>query len=203
MENNSKKKKVFIVKNEEPEKEYFEALKSIDIETEWGILPQNIDDFEGLLIPGGVDINPKLYNEENTASVEINDYLDKITIDAIKLFYENNRAILGICRGMQILNAYFGGTLNQDIPNHKDVDHKIIVNSGNVLYDYYGSEFVVNSKHHQCIKTLAPNFNALAKAEDGIIEVVIDQNNKILGTQFHPEKMENGKDIFNIFKYML
>ena len=197
------KKKVFIVKDKQPEQKYFDALKKIDVDFEWGIIPQNIDDFDGLLIPGGVDVNPKLYGQENTASVNMNDYLDEITINAIKLFYENDKAILGICRGLQILNVYFGGTLKQDIPNHKNKDHKIYIKNGNIIFDFYGNEMVVNSIHHQCIDILGKNLIVLANSEDGVIEAIMHENQKIIGTQFHPEKMDNGENIFKLFYSLL
>ena len=195
--------KVFIVRHEKPRQEYFDALEKAGIEAEWGIAPENVDDYDGLLIPGGVDVNPKLYGEKNTASVKINDYLDEITMSAIKLFYESDKPILGICRGLQILNVYFGGSLHQDIPNHKDVTHKIFVEDNNILFDYYGKEFEVNSIHHQCINRLAEDFDCLARAEDGVIEAFMHNSGKILGTQFHPERIENGAQIFEIFKKML
>lgn len=196
-------KRVFICKDKEPDKEYFEALKKAGVEFEWGEYPQDVNDFDGLLIPGGVDVNPMLYGHENTASVKINDHLDKITMDCIRLFFENGKAILGICRGLQILNVFFGGTLVQDIPNHKDVEHKILIDSGNILHDSYGDEMQVNSIHHQCINTLGNGLESLAKSEDGIIEAIMHNGKKVFATQFHPEKMQNGENIFKIFKNML
>lgn len=200
---NENRKKIFIVRDKQPDQEYFDAFAKVGVICEWGESPQNVDEFDGLLVPGGVDVNPKLYGEENTASVEINDHLDQITIDCIKLFFEKGKPILGICRGLQILNVYFGGTLIQDIPNHKDVDHEILIDDGNVVHDHYGGSMVINSLHHQCIGELAKDLTCLAKSHDGIIEIFMHKNGKILGTQFHPEKMQNGEKIFEIFKNLL
>ena len=203
--NNEKhgEKRVFIVTNKEPKKEYFDALKKAGINYEWGDATTRIEIFDGLLIPGGVDVNPKLYGQENIASEPPDDVLDEITMKAIKLFFENGKAILGICRGLQILNVYFVGTLKQDIPNHKNIDHKIKLEKDSILQKYYGNEMVVNSIHHQCIDKLGSGLSPIAYAEDGVIEAFIHKNNKIIGTQFHPERMQNGEKIFEIFNTML
>lgn len=193
-------KKVYILTDNIPEK-YIEACKKVGIETEYG-MEYNQVNFDGLLIPGGGDIDPNYYGQENYASVKINAKRDEVTFEAIKYCVENHKPILGICLGVQYINVALGGTLKQDIPNHKQVEHKIKVKENNILYDYVGGCYVTNSKHHQCIDNLGEGLKIIAKSEDGIIEAVEDKQNKILGSQWHSEEMEDSS-IFEIFKTML
>ncbi len=72
--------------------------------------------YDGLLIPGGVDINPSRYGQENRGSVMMMDELDELQFDILDAFVKNGKPILGICRGHQLINAYFGGTLIQHLP---------------------------------------------------------------------------------------
>ena len=97
--------------------------------------------------------------------------------------------ILGICAGIQEINVIFGGTLNQDIPNHKLKDqskHNVKLTMKSFLYDVYKSESIkVNSYHKQSIKDLAPEFKITAISDDGIIEGIEKDN--IVAVQWHPE----------------
>lgn len=194
-------KKVYILTDNIPEK-YIEACKKVGIETEYGLEYKQIDGFDGLLIPGGGDIDPKFYEQENYASVKIDTARDEVTFEAIKYCVKNHKPILGICLGVQYINVALGGTLKQDIPNHKNVNHKIKVEENNILYDYVGCSYITNSKHHQCIDKLGLNLKVVAKSDDGIIEAIEDKENKILGIQWHAEEMEDNS-MFEIFKTML
>ena len=158
---------------------------------------------DGLIVTGSsIDINPKIYNEEPLFKVH-KMALDEDALDLclIKEFNKNNKAILGICRGIQSINVCFGGTLYQDIENHKlskEQTHDIIVQKDSFIYDIYKKErFQVNSVHHQAIKDLAGNFKIAAKSDDGIIEAI--ENKNIIGVQWHPEYI---KDL-NFFKYFV
>lgn len=176
---------------------YINAYKSIGIDLITIDKRVNPNDFDALIVPGGVDVNPKLYNEENFGSIGINDELDSLEMDVIDDFVKVNKPILGICRGLQIINVYFGGTLIQDIkqkeihsPNNKvEKLHSIKTTGNNYLSELYGKEFVVNSWHHQAIKRLADNFDVLAKSDDGIIEAIKHKELPIIAVQFHPERM--------------
>ena len=196
-------KKVFILSDEKPTN-YIKGCKQVDIQADYGTVCKNINDYDGLLIPGGNDINPKWYGKENIASEKIDNNKDERVFKTISEFVQNNKSILGICGGSQYLNIFFKGTLKQDISNHKDTEHFII--SKNSLFTYYlGEKFKVNSLHHQCVETLGENLQICGISEDGIIEAFMDKNNKILGVQWHPEIIlgRSGKNVFKIFKTML
>lgn len=176
---------------------YINAYKSLGIDLNVIESRINPNDFDGLIIPGGVDVNPKYYNEEIDGSRNIDNELDEIQLKVIDDFVKANKPILGICRGIQILNVYFGGSLIQDLKqkeihagNDKDrKDHRIKVTGDNFLKEIYGKEFIVNSLHHQAIKKIADGFEVLAISDDGVIEAVKHKNLPIIAVQFHPERM--------------
>ena len=107
----------------------------------------------------------------------------------IDLFVRSKKPIIGICGGLQTLNVYFGGDLNQNISNHKLGDgqmHHINIEKQSFLYDVYQNPKVfVNSFHRQAVRKLAPNFKVTAMSEDGIIEAIEYDN--IVAVQWHPE----------------
>ena len=131
------------------------------------------------------------------------------------------KPILGVCRGIQLMNIYFGGTLHQDLEFigncHKNdrpdgVVHNVKAEKGSMLESFYGSEFAVNSFHHQAVKDVAPGFKAAAvSTEHGIIEAIEHDNRPMFGVQWHPERMcfshrrydtVDGREIFRAFVQM-
>lgn len=158
------------------------------------ISPMYLDDYirvykhlEGILLPGGPDIDSKRYKEKsfyyNSSPQPLLEYFDTEILPAI---IEQGISIFGICRGFQSLNVLFGGTLHQHLYCHpysmsnSDLCHKVEI-SGNKKYR-------VNSFHHQAIKKLADNFNILAKSKDGYIEAFRHNKLEIAGVQWHPER---------------
>lgn len=162
------------------------------------ISENNLDEIvnicDALILPGSaVGVDPKYYNDVPFPGkdYQYDEYkLDKKIID---LFVKHNKPILGICGGLQTLNVYFGGDLNQNILNHKLYDggtHNIKISSNSFLSNVYKQEVIkVNSYHRQAIRRLAQNFKVTAVSEDGIIEAIEDGN--IIGVQYHPEKLGN------------
>lgn len=187
-------------------KEYIDTLNGLDIALIPVISLVEIEKIanlcDGLIVAGrDIDINPKYYGENpiKETNLLLNDDIDdNLDFELIKVFNEKNKPILGICAGMQVINVFFGGSLYQNILNHKDENtmkmHDIKIEKDSLLYKCYSDTKVnVNSYHHQSIKKVANNFKVTAISLDGIIEAIEYKN--ILGVQWHPEKMNN-KEFF-------
>ena len=172
---------------------------------------------DALILTGGYDVNPHFYNEEPSKKMgKICTARDEFDLKLIEIALELKKPILGICRGMQILNVYFGGTLYQDLSynNESHIEHNqkahysegthfIKIEEGSFLYKISEKNERVNSFHHQAINDLADNFKAIAFANDGVIEAIENKGKDsiILGVQFHPEMMfEKNEFAQKIFK---
>ena len=152
--------------------------------------------FDGFLISGGVDIDPKYYGEEiKFDSVKTDCARDNFESVAIKEFYKTGKPILGICRGLQALNAFLGGTLYQHIDAHRQQEagcvqtHSVDVVGGSMLHNITGEDtLMVNTFHHQNIKDIAPTLQTDAVSDDGYIEAVHMHGHQFfLAVQWHPE----------------
>ncbi len=161
---------------------------------------EGFDECDGLLLPGGGDIAPCLYGEVNEASKNIKLKLDIFELFLIRKFLNRGKPILGICRGMQVINVFFDGTLTQDMKGHSgNNDIKIPCKFYGEFRDYYGEKNFVNCNHHQAIKKLGKNLKIGAVSRDNTIEAIY--SNKIIATQFHPER-SNNPAVFKLFLNM-
>lgn len=161
---------------------------------------------DGLVLSGGFDVDPLYYGEEPHRQLQaLFPQRDAFELALIQEAIRKGIPIRGICRGMQLLNVYFGGSLYQDLesqyqeglllhiqkpPFHIPV-HGVEMKKGSRLYSLMGASTRVNSLHHQAIKELGKGLEAVAKSADGIIEAVeaADPNLDILAVQWHPESM--------------
>ena len=147
---------------------------------------------DGLIITGSPnDIPPYYYNEK---PIEGKNYdIDEFKLDkaAIKLFSDANKPILGICGGLQSINVYFGGSLNQKIENHdlRDRLHEVSITKDTFLSTIYKKRVNVNSYHKQSVKNVADQFIVSARSDDGTIEAI--EKGNIIAVQWHPEKMND------------
>lgn len=172
-------------------------------------LRKQYEKFDGLLLTGGGDVCPTIYGEERLSSVwGLDAERDLTEIQLLLWALQDNKPILGICRGLQIMAVALGGTLFQDIPDqiccqipHFSESHAIYVNPNTLLADILGSGiYHVNSLHHQCIKHVPYNMTINAIAPDGVIESAnINGVRFALGVQFHPEMLPNMRSIFARF----
>lgn len=169
------------------------------------------EEIDGLLGSGGYDIDPSYYQEEPHQKLgTVTPRRDEFEHALFQKVLELNKPILGICRGMQMLNVAAGGKLYQDIYSQIDEEllkhsqdaptyygtHTIRLEEGSLLQEIVQSnELRVNSRHHQAVKEVAKDFMVSARARDGIIEAIESKEHSFaLGVQWHPENMLEGKD---------
>ena len=170
-----------------------------------------LDRIDGLILSGGSDYNPLWAGEEPVTGLHgINAVRDLPELLITRLAYNRQIPTLGICRGIQTLAMALGGRVEQDIhadgliKHSQDADtseptHSVMVENDSLLYDIYGSDrLYVNSLHHQAVAEGGEKLRVIARSTDGIIEAVQSTEHKfILGVQWHPEWLEDGKPIFD------
>ena len=153
---------------------------------------------DGLLLPGGGDMDPKFYGQARIpACGEPNLLRDAAEPLLLRAFLAADKPVLGICRGIQVMNAVLGGDLYQDIKpfehlphnDHWAKVHTVTVRRGTLLSRILGQDTVlVNSQHHQAVDQVAPGFTLAALSEDGIVEAIEKPDARFcLGVQWHPE----------------
>lgn len=149
---------------------------------------------DALLVPGGYDVHAFYLNERIDEHCTYYDsFMDHFDLACIDAFYQNDKPILGICRGMQMLNVYFKGSILQHIPSEvhaPDHTHTITTTPHSFLNQLYPPSFEVNSYHHQVLGRLGNNLTASAMSKENYIEAIQHENNRILGVQWHPEQLE-------------
>ncbi len=168
------------------------------------ILSKLLDDLDGIILTGGADINPLFLKEEPVCELHgINPHRDRQELLLTRLAFDRQIPVLGICRGIQIMNAALGGSLYQDIhmqmegrriKHDQELDrafasHTVHISSGSLLEKILKtSSLPVNSFHHQAVKDPAPGFRVSAVSPDGVIEAIESIEYKsLLGVQWHPE----------------
>lgn len=175
---------------------YIDAVSGVGAEPVEKYLPEIDTGYDGLILCGGSDIHPKYYNEPIDGSVFIDEKRDETELLLLRAFIDAKKPVFGICRGHQLINVYFGGTLYQHIPeaqlhkSHNDVDsvHQVDAIEKSVLSELYGSRFPINSAHHQAIRDLGEGLFATATWENKYIEAFEHKELPILGVQWHPER---------------
>lgn len=181
---------------------YIYAVNKSGADAEARYLSSLDTDFDGLILCGGADIHPSYYGEAINGSVDIDDALDTAEIALARAYIGMGKPILGICRGHQLLNVLFGGTLCQHIPNAErhtpgkngDAVHDVITEPGSFVSRLYGERITVNSHHHQAIKAVGEGLRAAAMSDDGtVIEAIEHRELPIIGVQWHPERICNDK----------
>jgi microsomal dipeptidase-like Zn-dependent dipeptidase/gamma-glutamyl-gamma-aminobutyrate hydrolase PuuD len=175
-------------------------------------LRQIVDNLDGLIITGGKDVNPLWYQEDPLQQLgDVDPFRDEYELKLIKLATDRNIPLLGICRGEQLINVAFGGTLYQDIPSQRTgkplikhvqkmsgeyVSHTVSVKPESQLAAIIGAgKQGVNTFHHQAVKDVAPGFRVVAYSTDSIIEAIEAWPERpVLGVQWHPEALIGGGD---------
>jgi len=174
---------------------------------------------QGLLFSGGGDIDPFYFNEEpHPLTRWISPARDTFELELARLALGAGMPVLGICRGLQVLNIAVGGSICQDIsllisaPLKHSQDaprwyptHGLRISSGSRLAELLGgTELRVNSFHHQAVERIAAPFHVVARSPDGVVEGLEGKDNYALGVQFHPEELwQRDARFLNIFRSLV
>lgn len=165
-------------------------------------LERYVDMCDGFIVPGGIDVNPLSYGENPHPLLQKNSLVyDDYEIHLIREIFNTSKPVLGICRGIQIINVAMGGTLYQDVSlagndiiKHYQQEesfypsHRVAIEEDSILHNLFGDELYTNSFHHQSLKDVAVGLKVTARAEDGIIEAVEGTDGPfLLAVQWHPE----------------
>ncbi len=155
------------------------------------LLSEQLDAVDGVLLSGGCDIDPKYFGEENNGSNPPSPERDEFEALLIKEVMRRDLPLLGICRGIQSMNVFMGGTIHQDLPNHPHGDGvRHLVRLSGKLAEIMGEEEIsTNSFHHQGLKVPAPGWVFAGTTEDGVAEVLECPSARFaMGVQWHPER---------------
>ena len=217
-------KHIAILGREKQTINYRRALDCFHTNYEVTLSVGKLSEFDALLLPGGGDIDPKLLNEPDLGSRNIDTELDILQFQALDLFVKNKKPILGICKGFQLINLYFGAALIQDLPmpsihpvtaDGKDSYHEVTSRPFPPLPGLYPhsvprfpEKLIVNSAHHQGILQNGRSVFPFQTAPDGISEAFLHEELPIVAFQWHPERMllsdnkifqESGRIAFDLF----
>lgn len=178
------------------------------------VIKEQIQNVDGLILSGGHDVSPRFYNQEPHKNLGgILPERDVFDFNLVKFAIEKNIPILGICRGFQILNVYYGGSLHQDVGLKKDTfikhnqvnfpyltTHSVELIDNTKLKEIFNEDTImVNSFHHQIIDKVADGFITSAVSKDGVVEAIENPNYKyMLGVQWHPEMLHSSEEKMNL-----
>ncbi|WP_286733902.1 MULTISPECIES: gamma-glutamyl-gamma-aminobutyrate hydrolase family protein [Sphingobacterium] len=191
---------------------------------EESLLADILHQMDGIVLQGGSDIAPQHYGEEPIGPWKGDPYRDQYELKILDYAIRNHKPVLGICRGFQLMNVYFGGTMYQDIVSqlphsavhrsaslYDTINHPVHIEAGTLFDRLYGhvANPLVNTVHHQAVKDLGRDLEVYARSEDGFIEAfgyIKEAAGKVMGVQWHPEFSQTQKGIlldenliFNVF----
>ncbi len=166
-------------------------------------------DCDAIVLCGGGDVAPSYYGEKENGSNPPDIARDRAEMLLFESYYASKKPIIGICRGMQVINIAMGGDIYQDLlfaDTHKyegkDKIHEVQNLEGGFLYDLFGEKMTVNSAHHQACRKIAKGLNVIQVHKDKTVEAIWGEN--IIGLQWHPERMwknDDFPDIKPLFAY--
>ncbi len=172
-----------LILNSNPPKAYVDAVLSVGLIPDCRFRKADTEDYAGLLLTGGGDVAPFIYGKQVDCK-NVNIVRDEVELAVLKIFMTAHVPILGVCRGMQLINVALGGTI-RCVSDH--------IGKSDVYHDITGKGFCkdltfVNSAHRQAIDSLADGFSVEAVSSDGVIEAIKREN--VTAVQFHPERLD-------------
>lgn len=197
--------RIAIVGKKAETKNYVEYVKGLELEPLVTLDLGGLTGCGALLLPGGGDITPAFFGEKNRGSKNIDTELDILQLQALDFAIKRGLPVLGICKGLQVINVGLGGSIIQDMPTaglHRYTDgdqyHPTAIAQGSWLYGLYGAECTVNSAHHQSIGRLGNGLMAVQTCPaDGCIEAIAHRSLPIIGVQWHPERIDEKRALIS------
>ena len=196
-------KNILIAGEAEKTSNYERALRHMGVSFKTFLHVPDISLYDGLLLPGGGDIDPRLFGQLPAGTRAFDPKLDRIQLGILDAFVKERKPVLGICKGMQLINIYFGGDMIQHLPSAKaheyteeDQLHETAALKGSFLEVLYGERFVVNSAHHQGVGAPGRGISYVQSATDGVVEGLAHGSFPVYGVQWHPERLcfEHGRE---------
>lgn len=190
---------------------YENALRSLHLSCFTTLDPETASQATHLLLPGGGDITPAFFGQRNHGSRSIDTELDILQMQALEFFLRQRKPVLGICKGMQLINVHLGGTITQHIGTASTHQWKgtdqmhYVYHSGlsrtDFFYQLYGSSTLVNSAHHQAVDRLGQDLVPVCRAGDNMIEGIAHLSLPVIAVQWHPERLPgiNGERLLQYF----
>ena len=189
-------RKILIAGKAKSSQNYVNVLKYLGAKPVVSLHPESVYSFDGLILPGGGDICPSYFNQPVIDTRKSDPDLDRLQFHILYQFLHTHKPVLGICKGMQLINVFFGGDLNQHTDSEnlhqwkgEDQWHETVAAKHSVLETLYGTYFKVNSAHHQSIDTIGQDLSIVQTSADGVAEAIQHDRLPILGVQWHPERM--------------
>ena len=171
------------------------------------------DEFDGLLISGGDDISPEHYDGDINAKVKSDPSRDILEMDWIKKAIAENKPLLGICRGAQLINVVLEGSLYEDIREMRQLTHnrpgllptkRVDLKADSVVQKVCGKAHIwVNSLHHQAINQAGQGLQVVGQDRDHIVQAVEAEKRHIIGVQWHPEYLSYLPTQFRLFRWLV
>lgn len=189
--------KILVAGSSDPQNNYAAALKELGVEAVSKYAPSVDTNYDGLILSGGCDVDPARYGEENTACGDLDTVRDEAEFALLDAYVKAGKPVFGICRGHQLMNVFFGGSLYQHLSDAHlhtstsagDSVHEITALPDSILGKLFGECFFVNSAHHQGVKKLGKGLVATAFWNGECVEAIEHTQYPIFGVQFHPERM--------------
>lgn len=195
--------KIAIVGKKAETANYVRYIQTANITPVITLNMEEISSCDALLLPGGGDITPAFFGEKNHGSRNIDTELDIRQLLAFDLAVKDKRPVLGICKGMQIINVGLGGKIIQDMEpsasqRHRyengDKYHSTVIVCGSWLNGLYGQKACVNSAHHQALGSLGRGLEIVQYCPpDGCIEGIAHKTLPLIGVQWHPERIDSAR----------
>lgn len=155
-----------------------------------------LDALDGIVLTGGADLNPEAYGAANTDSA-VEQIRDDYEFALLGGALDADLPVLGICRGLQLLNVHQGGSLHQDVPEHARYDvapdtrtNTVTIEAASRLHLLFGDSVEVNSLHHQTVDTVGNELSVTGRAEDGTVEALEMAGRDVVAVQWHPEMLD-------------